>query len=477
MPFKRKLAAILAIVLLAVCCAIPAAAGTLTGDQVILSWTLDPCSTQTFTWKDDPGSGAFVQYVDQGQYKIDGFASALAVYGSPTLVRTTDSGYYRFEATAVNLTPSTTYYYRVGNSSGSGAAGTFTTAPVTSENYSFLFMGDIQEDIDIQTEAVRWGALLQSAYNRNSGMAFGIIGGDLVQSGTKLSDWNAILDNAAPVFSKIPLMPTNGNHESNFPGGKPQSYLDVFALPENGPSGFEEEFYSFDYGTCHVTVLNSHVYSGEQGLGETDYAVLKAWIKNDLAASKALWKFVVLHHPPYAVANDNVSALVKSNWTPIFEEEGVDMVFMGHQHVYARSMPLYQNEYNAEKGIVYVMGVSGSKFYSSANESNYEKVIYNTSNYQVIEIDGAHLYLKTCNAAGALLDYCILYAKDRQNAAVYGDLNEDGVVGLADVRLVLAHVLSKGEYMSVMDINEDGIIDVRDAQEILLIMRSAGGGI
>lgn len=35
---------------------------------------------------------------------------------------------------------------------------------------------------------------------------------------------------------------------------KADMYL-VLALPQNGPKGVSEEFYSFDYGNCHLQLL------------------------------------------------------------------------------------------------------------------------------------------------------------------------------------------------------------------------------
>lgn len=49
-----------------------------------------------------------------------------------------------------------------------------------------------------------------------------------------------------------------------------------------------------------------------------------------------------------------------------FEEYGVDLVLSGHDHIYARSHLLYQNNPTEDhtKGITYIIGGSGgNKFY------------------------------------------------------------------------------------------------------------------
>ena len=105
--------------------------------------------------------------------------------------------------------------------------------------------------------------------------------------------------------------------------------------------------------------------------------------------------------------------LSKKNWAPIFEQYGVDLVLVGHQHVYSRSYPMYQGSIDYEKGVTYIMGDSGQKFYSSADERYSEKTIYNTSTYQVVHIDGNTMEVLTYDAGGNELDYWSASAKDR----------------------------------------------------------------
>jgi hypothetical protein len=70
------------------------------------------------------------------------------------------------------------------------------------------------------------------------------------------------------------------------------------------------------------------------------------WLKQDLAASKELWKIVIFYHPPYTKGNHNSDTepeLVSTRrfLVPILERLGVDMVICGHSHVYERSRPIH----------------------------------------------------------------------------------------------------------------------------------------
>jgi calcineurin-like phosphoesterase family protein len=79
------------------------------------------------------------------------------------------------------------------------------------------------------------------------------------------------------------------------------------------------------------------------------------WLDAALAASKARWKAVALHHPPHSPqAERHVFTLRNWEWTfggrmretrldnqiaPTLRKRGVDAVFAGHNHFYARMVP------------------------------------------------------------------------------------------------------------------------------------------
>ena len=369
------------------------------------SWTGNPETTRTITWRDDRQTDEYVEYIDGASYEKDGFSGALQQKATCRDISLDNSGAWHYEAEITGLTPGTRYLYRVGGSGGWSEGRTFMTAEPENDSFSFVFFGDIQVTADAEAEYAMWGALAKEAYERVPDMAFGLFAGDIVESGISLAQFDSFAKNAAPVFGSVPVMPTNGNHESNFIGGKPQMYLDYFALPQNGPEGFTEEFYSFDYADCHVTVLNSWVFSGEQPLDEEDYARINAWIENDLRSSNATWKIILMHHPAYAVHNDGVANTVRREWAPLFERFGVSLAFVGHQHVYSRSYPMRDGEVDFENGVTYIMGNSGQKFYSSADGRYSERVLYDVATYQLVRIDGNELTVQTYDIDGNELDY------------------------------------------------------------------------
>lgn len=388
--------------------------------NVILSVTGNAASSMTVTWHDKAGGTS--------QKVIYGTSASLtranSVAASKTQIKSeiplNDSIY---SAQITGLTPGTTYYYCVDNGKKRTDVKTFTTAQraggsSASGGASFVYMGDIQVSRDAESEFSLWGKSAKNVYKLNPDVQFGILGGDIVDSGVSEKQFGYFLNNASEVFSYIPMFSTNGNHESNFSeSGKPELYLDMFTLPQNGPDGFKEEIYSFDYENCHITVLNSWIFSGEQKVTDADLKRVNDWIEKDLSSSTADVSIVVMHHPAYALASDNVSAKVYDSWRPLFENNGVDLVLCGHQHVYARSYPLTAGRIDVENGVTYVMGVSGQKFYSSADETKQERVEYGRANCQIVRTSGKQITLTTVDADGNEIDYWTTTAREKPGAS------------------------------------------------------------
>ena len=82
------------------------------------------------------------------------------------------------------------------------------------------------------------------------------------------------------------------------------------------------------------------------------------------------------------------------------------MVFVGHQHQYMRTHPIYQDEVQAESeyGIVYVMGNAGSKTYAGGGDFPYIAVEQTGSNYQVIDIEGDVLTMTSKQSTSELIE-------------------------------------------------------------------------
>ena len=92
------------------------------------------------------------------------------------------------------------------------------------------------------------------------------------------------------------------------------------------------------------------------------------WLAEALERSGARWKVVAMHHPMYTPRRckwfrfgcRGEDGAFRPELEPIFQEHGVDVVFQGHQHLYARLKP--------QRGIRYFVTGAGGRKADSARD-------------------------------------------------------------------------------------------------------------
>jgi len=257
-----------------------------------------------------------------------------------------------------------------------------------------------------------------------------LLGDNAYTDGTDAQWQGAVFDLYREQLSGAALWPTIGNHEmgvgkltlptgtGHFPGGSTSAnpndfmsrdnltprripYLDIFTLPtaaEVGgvPSG-SEQYYAFDYGNVHFVSLDSQLTARD----DSQRLAMKQWLISDLSSNQLDWTVVIFHHPPYTRGSHDSDSKPASllgidqpiidmrvEFTPIFEDYGVDFVYGGHSHSYERSYYLNGHTGDADSfdaGVHAELTAAGApaKGYgeesypqSSANSQQDDKVVY-----------------------------------------------------------------------------------------------------
>lgn len=164
------------------------------------------------------------------------------------------------------------------------------------------------------------------------------------------------------LLARVPFMPSLGNHDVATDKGQP--YLDIFALPRNGPPGVEpERNYWFDYGPARFVALDTNRASERGAMTESDMRdEVAPWLRSVLSAAGNRWKFVFFHHPPYTGSTHpaEAQAFVKRVFVPVFDECDVNIVFCGHNHLYERTKPIRGDKtVPLGEGTVYIVTGAG----------------------------------------------------------------------------------------------------------------------
>ncbi len=77
------------------------------------------------------------------------------------------------------------------------------------------------------------------------------------------------------------------------------------------------------------------------------------WLVEDANQSQAKWRILVTHQPPYYTNPQGGNSLFNELVPEYAERAGIDFVFSGHDHAYARTKPL-ANGMPDDNGVVYI---------------------------------------------------------------------------------------------------------------------------
>lgn len=372
-------------------------------DQVVLTWASDPKTTQAIQWRTSTalaeGAVRYRLKKAAGTDPADRWitvAAQRAVLENHNTVN--DPVVNRYTVNLVGLDPSSTYEYQVGGGTAPGWTEPceFTTAPDKTVPFKFVYMGDAQNGLDA------WGKLVHNAHSEEPDAAFYIMAGDLVNRGNERDDWDDFFHNAAGVYDHKQLVPCIGNHEDQGDQG-PWMYLELFDLPANGPADVTpERAYSFTYSNALFVVLDSNLAPADQ----------VEWLDAQLANSDATWKFAIYHHPAYSSGANRNNPEVRELWGALFDKYHVDLALQGHDHAYLRTFPMHNEQKVATpaEGTVYIVSVSGTKFYDQGEFDYTAFGMTNVATYQVLDlrIDGNKLTYKAYDLEGKLRDEFVI---------------------------------------------------------------------
>ncbi len=349
------------------------------------------------------------------------------------------------------LSPATTYYYSIGDSSEKLAGGRegfhFKTEPDSTEPVRIWVIGDSG------TAGLGGGRVYKVRDAHRHSALFKIpdfwlmLGDNAYHKGSEEEVTRAVFETYPKMLRTSPVWSTYGNHDTYTERGAP--YFNAFRFPTKGESGGKpsgtEHYYSFDYANIHVVCLDSEGDRGE------DSKMFK-WLEADLKANGKTWLLAFWHLPPYSQGShrsDTERALgeMRRNALPVLEKHNADVVFSGHSHSYERSMLIkghygtsdefdvasmvvddgsgqpgedgttgaYHKKNAPNSGTVYVVGGNSGK--TSGGKLNHPamKVSENKLGSLILDIEGNRLQLREIGTDGDVFDsFTIIKEKSPQ---------------------------------------------------------------
>ena len=350
-----------------------------------------------------------------------------------TATETTEVPYYSHKVALTGLEAGTSYSYKVSGTDGENQeiwSDVYTyTVKDTSESFEFIVAGDPQiGSSSTEADAENWANTMNTAVNAFPNTNFLLSVGDQINSARNddnKAEQNFVgFLNEDSLLTSIPLAASVGNHDNSHV----QAYTSHYELPNVSSYGSTsdavtgEEDYSFTYGNTLFMMLNTN---------SSSIAEHKTFIENTIKENPdCTWKVVAFHQSIYSVAshvNDGNIADLRDGLSPVFAQNDIDVVLMGHDHVYARSYIMGGStgkvadvqrdeddnaltEITGADGVQYITfnSASGSKYYNITQELFTYTAVQNqekTPNYSHVSVDGDSFTVTTYRTSdGSVVD-------------------------------------------------------------------------
>ncbi|MCB0283086.1 MAG: metallophosphoesterase [Calditrichaeota bacterium] len=343
----------------------------------------------TILWETNIPANSFVEY---GPAKLRQQEASLPLSASNEKLS------QMHEVVLNDLTEQTDYFYRVVSVDADGRkiesdVFSFQTAVKEESAFAFAIFSDTQHNKGIRHV---WGDNAKLAWAERPN--FALNAGDVVEDGNNQELYREeYLKPAAELMRRIPVYSVLGNHDDNS-----KYYYQYMANPQ------PEYYYTFIYGNAQFFMLDSN---HDLNPGSEQYD----WLEKELAASKAVWKFAVHHHPVYSsdendYGDTNFEASLRgdpsvSSLKTLYERYNVDIVFAGHIHQYERTWPL-RDEMIQDDGVRYVVvgGSGGGLEQFALTRSWFTAKVRSAHHFVLINIHKNKLQFQAIDEHGNLFD-------------------------------------------------------------------------
>ncbi len=374
-------------------------APTVYPDRIMLTIPGNPAVTRAVSWRT-----AFENTISIGEIAVadagpQQFAESRQVTGTCAAWETGSQTAMGHKVIFEGLSPNTKYAYRVGDGDHWSEWFQFETSSGEPEPFSFLYFGDVQNDIKSDCSRT-----LREAYTHFPKADFMLFAGDLV-SRSQEEYWREFFYAGDWIFGMMPSVPTPGNHEYDKPENAPRTFSkhwqQIYTMPRNGPSEkFNERVYFLDYQGVRFISVDSPAMGEDSGDGE----LILTWLEETLAQNPNRWTVVFTHYPVYSCSQGRNNEDYREAIKPILETYSVDLVLQGHDHTYCRGQNLKEAGNGSKNNPVYVVSVAGPKMYGLNTSFWGDRMASNTQLYQHISIDENALSYQSYTVSGDLYD-------------------------------------------------------------------------
>ncbi len=192
--------------------------------------------------------------------------------------------------------------------------------------FTFLVWGDNQNGSDTFATIVEQ-MVVEEAH-------FAITVGDLVQDGTRANYRSQLFTPLAPLADHVSFLVAGGNHSRY---GDPDLFDEYFAQPG------DEHCFGWRWGELFIIFIDSEDDNIIPGSPQGDCITTAL---SSAAATEATFQAAIFHKPPriewwygglIAFTDEMEAPWIREALEPLLESYGVDLIFNGHNHLYAHT--------------------------------------------------------------------------------------------------------------------------------------------
>jgi hypothetical protein len=310
---------------------------------------------------------------------------------------TASNGKIWHKAIVKSLQANTKYKYSVSNNGSDWSLEYDYKTPPSTGAFKFAVVGDVQVTIGAQdplsvypkpakTTVEGWKETVEAIKKQD--VTFIVSVGDQVDKTDDGDEREYENFFAPPILRSLPIAPVMGNHDTHDP------FKYHFNLPNNSQGSLSEQAnYYYLYNNILFVGLNTSDFVRSLDAAESHITRFKATIAAAKAAHPDYKWLIVKHHKStnscaLHLAEPDIQLFVEAGFEKLMDENKVDFVLAGHDHVYARSYvmkggkkiddaDILQGNIVGGKGTLYITltTASGLKYYEVFGAK--EKVYYN----------------------------------------------------------------------------------------------------
>lgn len=285
---------------------------------------------------------------------------------------------YSAHVEATDLDAGTKYYYQCGTVGNMTEVKSFKTVEKAGD-FSAIYVTDIHVggntlyDESIINGAKVFSDVLEEAVGKDDKISLIVSGGDQANS-AKIPEYVGLF--ASPVLKTLPFALTVGNHDmkdANFKyiANNPNVYQNAISR------SMTDGDYWFVKGDVLFLMLDTNAPSPMDHYN---------FIQQAVDANPGIkWRVATFHHDLYGghkPHRENENRLLRLMLIPLFDKFSIDLVLMGHSHIYSRSHVLYRDRISQNlDGLSSVKDPKGSIYFVSGSINSPREAEQESSKY------------------------------------------------------------------------------------------------